>query len=101
MKLFTSQSLPEVELRRMLLAEQGIATLVRNQYVSMASGEVPFTDTWPELWLVDEKDWDQARAILSIQPATADSTQEWTCAGCGEISDGQFGACWNCSHERL
>lgn len=84
----------------MLLEEQGIATLLRNQYVSMARGELPFTDTWPELWLVDDQDWDRARAILSAQTTAANPAEEWTCARCGETSEGQFSSCWNCSQDK-
>ncbi len=98
-KLFTSQNLPEVELCRLMLEEQGIACTIRNQYASIARGEIPFTDTWPELWVLNDAEADKARALLDAQPA-ADKGEDWTCPECGERIEAQFTSCWNCSGER-
>lgn len=100
-KLFTSQNITEVELLRSVLEEGGIASMVRNQYTSIARGEIPFTETWPELWVVNDADLVQAQALLAQDEGPdTDADQDWTCANCGEEIEGQFTSCWNCSQER-
>ena len=100
-KLFTSQSLTEVELLRGVLEQQGIASTVRNQYTSIGRGEIPFTETWPELWVVNDADLARSQALLAQgYGKDGDSAQDWTCANCGEEIEAQFTSCWNCSQER-
>jgi len=100
-KLFVSQSLAEVELRQSVLAEYGIACVVRNQYTGIARGEIPFTETWPQLWVLNDADMAQAQTLLEHgQDSAAEAPEAWTCPSCGEEIEAQFSSCWNCSQER-
>jgi rubrerythrin len=53
---------------------------------------------------VNEQDVDRAMQIISEMkeggPATIEPQSNWTCPKCGEVLEGQFSNCWNCSTER-
>jgi rubrerythrin len=75
--------------------------MVKNQNLTVARGELPPADTWPEVWVIDNAKAQEAMDILSqaksMQYTAAD---EWVCPGCGEKIEGQFTSCWNCGREK-
>ena len=100
-KVFTSQSLAEVELMRSVLEDNGIASIIRNEFTQIGRGDIPFTDTWPELWLIHAADQSQAVAVLrAIRDAGNTQSATWICPDCGETIEGQFSSCWSCQSER-
>ncbi|MDJ0711261.1 MAG: DUF2007 domain-containing protein [Woeseiaceae bacterium] len=96
-KLTSAETLVLINHYQNLLASEGIPTEVRNQHLGSIMGEVPFFETWPQLWVVNDLHYD--RAMQLIKAADAESPAEsWACQECGEDNEGQFGACWNCGH---
>ena len=56
MKLvYTAQNMLLVGHLRNILESEGIHCLTRNEYLAGGAGELPPTETWPELW-VEERD---------------------------------------------
>ena len=96
-KVFVSQNLIEVEMRKDRLEQAGIRCLIKNQRLSGLAGEIPFAEIFPELWVIQDEDAYRARQVLEeeliSQPSNPDS---WTCAGCGEHHESQFSECWKC-----
>jgi hypothetical protein len=101
-RLFTAPTVAEVGLLKGLLEAQEIPCVLRNEYTSIAAGSVPFTDAWPELWVLREADIGRARQILNgwQSNATDHEGQSWLCPECCERMEGQFAACWNCGHDK-
>ena len=100
-KVFVSQSLIEVEMRKERLEQAGIRCMIKNQRSSSLAGEIPFTEVFPKLWVQDE-DYDRARRLLEEGLVLLPSNQDmWTCSGCGKCHESQFGTCWKCRQERL
>lgn len=95
-KVFTSPNLAEAQMMQGTLEDHSIACVMRNQFSNIANGEIPFTDSWPEVWVLREADADAARLRLNTPAPVA---SEWQCPHCGEENEGQFTACWNCSQE--
>jgi hypothetical protein len=96
-KLTSAESLVTISHYKNLLEVEGIATQVRNQHLGSVMGEVPVFETWPQLWVVNDLDYD--RALQLIESADAESPAEpWTCSNCGEINEGQFLVCWRCAN---
>jgi Putative prokaryotic signal transducing protein len=87
-------------LRNALLAE-GIASEVRTPFLAAARGDVPFTECWSELWVVDDQDADRALSLIRavLEPGEQKAVS-WRCQKCGEEIEGQFGACWQCGSVR-
>ena len=83
-----------------LLAKEGIECLLRNEQLSAALGEIPFTECFPELWVVDAEVYPRARLLLEAWLKTADpDAADWVCGGCGETLAGNFSACWACGRD--
>ena len=95
-RVFSSYNTILVHHARNLLEAEGIETEVRNQMLSSAMGELPPAECQAEVW-VHGKDVPRAEEILR-RPAV--SGPNWTCAGCGEVSEAQFFQCWMCSAPR-
>ena len=100
-KVFVSQNLIEVEMRKERLEQAGIRCMIKNQRSSGLAGEIPFTEVFPELWVIQDEDYDRARQLLEEGLISLPSNQDtWVCAGCGERHESQFATCWNCGQER-
>ena len=81
-----------------ILEEEGIRTTIKNYGTSAVMGEIPFTEVYPELWVLDDGEFERAmglvRAELDAPPPPA--TAEWTCPKCGSTVDAGFTECWKC-----
>ena len=99
-QLFVSQILVEVESLKELLDKAGIPCTIRNQQGSSLAGVVPFVEVFPELWVVNDADFDRAKGLLEEQASGDDIERPiWVCSGCGEKHAGLFTACWKCGRE--
>jgi len=96
-KLTTSESLVTISHWKNLLESEGIRCELRNQHLGSIMGEMPFMEVWPQLWIVNDLDFDRAQQLLSADAAAESPTESWQCRNCGEENEGQFAACWNCS----
>jgi hypothetical protein len=100
-KVFVSQNLIEVEMRKEWLEQAGIRCMIKNQRSSSLAGEIPFIEVFPELWVIQDEDYDRARHRLEEGLVLLPSDQEtWACAGCGEHHESQFSVCWKCGQDR-
>ncbi len=82
-----------------LLDSEGIPCEIRNAGASGLAGEVPYTQVYPELWILDNLDEPRAREIIRNYretDAAAPKPPDWTCPSCGESVDGVYAECWNC-----
>ncbi|MFA7620195.1 MAG: DUF2007 domain-containing protein [Thiohalomonadaceae bacterium] len=88
---------------RNLLEAEGIDCHVRNEFLSAGAGELPPTEVWPEVWVVDDTQAERARQLIA--EATRDGgtgpMDTWQCPVCGEHVDGNFGQCWKCGGVRV
>lgn len=82
-----------------LIEAQGIEVFVKNEYAQGAIGEISAFDSWPELWIVNDSDFERAMTIVNLSQ-TSKSAPEWQCGGCSEKNDASFEVCWNCQHEK-
>lgn len=78
-----------------LLEAEHINVAVMNEFASGGAGDLATFDTWPELWVEDESDFDRADVILKEVISQA-KTDDWYCRGCQEKNGAAFQLCWNC-----
>jgi len=90
---------PLAALLRERLEQEGVACLLRNQQLFSALGEIPFTECFPELWVVDAETWPRARALLDQWLVETPADEGWTCPACHESIDPPLMACWRCGRE--
>jgi hypothetical protein len=100
-RVYRSESLPDVAHWRNILELRGVGCYIRNLYASSATGELPWFESLPELWVLDDRD--AALALRLIRDGRVDpaaGSVPWICGGCREQSEAQFTACWHCGAER-
>ena len=96
-QVYSHESIVTVTHLRNLLEAQGISALVRNDRLFGVLGEVPFMECWPQVWVLDDLQVEQARALIGEALAEPAGNQpDWHCRSCGERIEGHFGLCWNC-----
>ena len=98
-KIFSSTNLGIVANVKNLLENQGIITVMKNYYLLGAMGEVPPGECWPELWILDDNQYEDALALIKEnQSASSEPSPPWLCNSCGELLEGQFTQCWKCGN---
>lgn len=76
------------------LTAEGIAAQVQRAHASSLAGEVPPDQCLPEVWVLDDGQWDRAQATWQAWQRRA--YPAWACPVCREIIEGPFDQCWNC-----
>ena len=99
LKLYDASNLPEAHLLLGLLSQAGIAAQILNTYAQGATGEIPFGQAYPEIWLENEDDKPRAQAIISDYESTPKITDWVFCRQCGERNPANFELCWQCGKE--
>jgi hypothetical protein len=100
-KLFDSIDFAKVGHYQSILDGHGIETHLKNQALSSIMGEVPFAEVFPELWVVNDGDYDEAMRLLREHRELAPSrAEDWVCPKCGEQVPKEFGSCWNCETDK-
>ena len=83
---------------RNVLINHGFDVTLNNEFASSASGGLAPFDTWPEVWLLKDEDFDNAKKI--IESISYNSIQAaWECKKCQEENDESFDYCWKCHEE--
>jgi len=105
-KIFVDEMITWVVQAKNRLDDANIPCFIKNEFSNSAAGEVPFFETWPELWIHRDADLDQALELVqplkdSRKSATENPEElaDWKCADCGEINEGHFALCWSCGME--
>ena len=98
--IYTSENRILVSNARNILANAGIAVVLKNEYAGGAMGELAIFETWPELWLSDDKHYDKALELLDgLLRSTPGS--DWVCSSCKETNAASFDYCWHCQREPI
>lgn len=95
-KLYCAANLPDAHIVLHLLEEAGIEARVFNENAQGGLGELPFTHVYPELWLMNERDFGRAREIVEAHEAPPRDLGSVRCDGCGEDNPHNFQMCWQC-----
>jgi hypothetical protein len=95
-KLTSADNMVMISHYKNILEAEGIACQIRNEHLNQIFGEMPFTEVWPELWILNDLDYDRARQLLDEAIVEESPRRSWRCRKCREENEGQFAACWNC-----
>lgn len=83
-----------------VLMSHGLDVVLNNEFASSASGGLAPFDTWPEVWLLNNDDFDKAKKV--IDSITLESNLDnWLCKNCQEENNQSFDFCWNCHTENI
>ena len=95
-KVYTNENMALVGIAKSYLLERNIQCVIRNEFASSVMGEVPFLDVWPELWLLDDSQYNDAVVLLKEIQEVPVNKIDWKCGTCQEINPGNFDICWQC-----
>ena len=93
--LYVANDIIEAQLLNLVLRTEGLSSFVKNASLQSGIGELPFVETWPEVWINDLCEWDTALGIL-VDFEQAVGKKDWVCSNCNEINPGSFQICWSC-----
>lgn len=96
LKIYSAGNITDAYLVQSLLAEANIETHILNEFAQGGVGELPFTHAYPELWLVNVTDSENARNIIEKFENKQEPTGTLLCPQCGEHNPGSFEICWHC-----
>jgi hypothetical protein len=103
-QVFTAYDVTEAHFVRGLLESHGLEVALRGENLWVNRGELPFVDTWPTVWVVDDAREAEARRLISEyesgKAARSGSATSWRCRRCGQDLEPQFTTCWSCGTER-
>jgi hypothetical protein len=83
-----------------IIENSGIDIMLKNEFAAGAAGDLVPHETWLELWIMNDADYEQASQVLS-DSFSLDTDASWNCTKCTEINDASFDYCWNCQHEHI
>lgn len=101
MNVYSSPDLSMVGHLKNTLEAHGIACQIRGEIRGGLVGELPPIECWPELWIMNTSQAEQAKQIVSdtLEINECDRS-DWNCPKCHEHLKGQFTLCWNCGTDR-
>jgi hypothetical protein len=101
-RVYRAELLPDVGHWKNVLELRGIPCQLRHAHLASIVGELPWLESWPELWVMDDRDEALAMRIIRHgrdRPLVA--ADPWICTSCGEYLEGQFTTCWSCGDDRM
>ncbi|WP_154224320.1 DUF2007 domain-containing protein [Marinicella rhabdoformis] len=96
--LKTSEHITELMPLKTALELENIDCFIKNEFNGGGLGEIPFTETWPELWIKNESDKAKALSIIESFSTTSEAMADWDCPECHERIEREFQLCWQCGH---
>ena len=101
-ELFREQDITRVSYFKGILEDQGIPTMIRNEYLT-GSGltEIPIPEFFPALCVMNDSDYAKAVALIRehLIPHGKNADIEIKCLSCAEENPGNFEICWSCGRE--
>jgi len=95
--LYTNENRYLVHNIENIMNNAGISIMLKNEFAAGAAGDLIPHETWLELWIVNDNDYDKAVTVLE-QSFSKETDKKWTCTHCHEINDASFDFCWQCQH---
>ena len=95
-KVYTAANLPDAYLLLGLLGSEGINARILNANAQGGLGEIPFANTYPEIWLEHPRDVPRTRLIIERFERPQIGGAPLTCGHCGEDNPAGFELCWSC-----
>ena len=81
-----------------IIENSGLSVELKNEFLSGGSGDLAPQDTWVELWVVNDADYDKAMNIINHFNRSTDKP-DWICSSCGEKHSSSFEFCWHCQND--
>jgi hypothetical protein len=95
-KIYSAANLMEAHIVLDLLGHSGIAARLFNENAQGGLGQIPFTHAYPEVWIINERDLERGKIVVSNYESSPVETCVVFCRACGEENPRNFQLCWHC-----
>lgn len=96
-KVYSCNSIIELAPYKFALAAEDIKLLIKNEFAQGAIGELPPTDALPQIWVLNDSDFEQAQQIcIEVEKQQQQLSDDWLCVHCSETNASSFEYCWQC-----
>lgn len=95
-KVYSTEILANAWNIRNVLEQHDIEAEVRNENLFSVSGEVPFIECLPEVWVKSLYSARAEKIIAELENSEDENGPDWLCTDCGESNATNFAACWSC-----
>lgn len=96
--VYTHDNIAVLHSVKNILAMHDIEAFVKNEHSIPMSARHGIENTFLELWVHDDKDFEKASIIIEEEVDNVDAGKPWTCANCNEENEASFEICWKCQH---
>lgn len=95
-KIYSAANLMEAHIILDLLMHMGINARLFNENAQGAVGEIPFSNTYPDIWVVNDSDVERGKSVIGQYESSPIDTGVVFCSACGEENPRNFQLCWHC-----
>jgi len=95
-KVYAAANLQDAYILGQQLGAAGIDYHIFNENMQGGLGEIPFTHTYPELWIVNESDENKALGLIREFENPEQEAFPRICPNCAEENPYNFLTCWHC-----
>jgi len=98
-KVYQTTTIVEADLLKAIFKERGIDVEIKNKTLIGLTGEIPFTEAYPEIWVSKNSDMELIQRTLNEYETSKKSKKiiaPWICESCNEENEGNFEICWQC-----
>lgn len=96
--VYTSENRFLVNNARNIIEAEGIGTILKNEFSAGASGDIAPFDTWLELWVLNDDEYQSAFNLIERAFEQSEKSP-WACTHCQEENEPAFDLCWSCQKE--
>ena len=95
-KVYVALNLPDAHIILNLLTQSGIDAHVFNENAQSGVGETPFTEAYPQVWVMDDQQFLRAKNMVREYKLMPTDHRVVYCEKCQEENPMNFGVCWSC-----
>ena len=95
-KVYSTEILANAWNIKNVLEQHDIEAVIKNENLFSVSGEIPFLECMPEVWVKPLFFVRAQQIIAELEGSSEDTGPDWTCAACGESNLSNYFVCWSC-----
>ena len=95
-KVYSANNLMEAQIVLDLLEHAYIPAKLFNEHAQGGQGDIPFTHTYPEVWVIRDEDYARGKKITQSYEQLPTEEGIIICPTCGEENPRNFQLCWQC-----
>lgn len=102
-RVYTHENRLLVSHAKNILDNANIENALKNEFAAGAMGDIAPLDTWMELWIVNNSDYDSSASLLehiSYSNSSTPDVTEWACRYCKKTNPTHFLLCWHCQKQQ-